>query len=388
MVKRLVAVSVLVTGAIGGCGDAFESPPEQVEDGNTATPQEANAAGTGSSEGATMQSTSAQSAALPAPEAMAQGAGGPEAEPASRAMEPDQADGQRDGDGPGPTPAESTAGPAEGAAAEEPDAPTEDPDATPETGIPEPVEEEPPVDLEPFSFFVTSLEIMRELSGSPDGFGGDLGGLEGADGICQQAAEKVGFGAKQWRAFLSVTDGGDGEPVHAIDRIGEGPWYDRNGRLIAEDIEGLLQERPAGDPQTINDLPNEFGEGLKAMGDSHDVITGSNLEGRLASDDPATTCNDWTSTTVEPGGGFPGFPGGGRRPPRGEPTGPIGGGGEGGGVQLGHSWPARSGNSWVTVHRASSCAAGVNLEQNGPGDGMGIGAGGGWGGIYCFALTP
>src|SRR5687768_1620379 len=59
--------------------------------------------------------------------------------------------------------------------------------------------------LPPFSFFVTSLETMRAQSGSVDGFGGDLGGLAGADAICQTAAANVGFGGKTWRAFLSVT---------------------------------------------------------------------------------------------------------------------------------------------------------------------------------------
>jgi hypothetical protein len=233
-----------------------------------------------------------------------------------------------------------------------------------------------PSTLEPFSFFVTSLEIMQELSGSQDGFGGDFGGLEGADSICQQAAEAVGFGAKTWRAFLSATDDGSGNPVHAIDRIGEGPWYDRNGRLIAEDIDGLLNTRPDGDAQTVSDLPNEYGEGLMQFGDTHDVVTGTNEMGQLDSTDPVNTCNDWTSTTVEVPGGFDfgGFGGG--------------GGGGGGGIRVGHSWPAMSGQSWTTAHTAHSCAAGVNLVQNGPGDGSSIGAGGGWGAIYCFALQP
>lgn len=230
-----------------------------------------------------------------------------------------------------------------------------------------------PATLEPFSFFVTSLDGMRELSDSRDGFGGDLGGLEGADSICQRLADRVGFGAKTWRAFLSVTDGGDGNPVHAADRVGDGPWYDRNGRLVAEDLQGLLNERPDGDAQTINDLPDEHGTALTELGDSHDIITGSNEQGRLAHTELERTCNDWTSTTVNPqvgGGGFglPGFLSG---------------------VQLGHSWPSdRSGRHWITVHTASSCGAGVNLEQNGPGDGSSIGAGGGWGAIYCFALEP
>ncbi|MDD9970396.1 MAG: hypothetical protein OXR73_29430 [Myxococcales bacterium] len=252
---------------------------------------------------------------------------------------------------------------------------------------------EAPESLERFSFFVTSLEIMRELSGSADGFGGDLGGIEGADRICQEAAARVGFGDKTWRAFLSVTDGGDGNPIHAIDRIGEGPWYDRNGRLVSEDKAGLLAgDRPAGDAQTINDLPNEFGEGLKMMGDTHDILTGSNAMGMLDSPEPENTCNNWTSTTVMPiGGGF-GLPDGfdfedlfagfGSR------DGGVGFGGRPGGLRVGHSWPAISGQNWIASHSETSCAAGVNLVQNGPGDGSSVGAGGGWGAFYCFALTP
>ncbi len=253
-----------------------------------------------------------------------------------------------------------------------------------------------PATLERFSFFVTSLEIMRELSGSQDGFGGDLGGLAGADDICREAADRVGFGAKTWRAFLSVTDGGDGNPVHAIDRIGEGPWYDRNGRLIAQDLAGLLQDRPAGEAAAVNDLPNEFGEGLQQMGDTHDILTGSNAMGMLDSPEPENTCLDWTSTTAVPiGGGF-GFPGGSGAfgmPGGGDGDGDSGPGGfmpggAPGGLRVGHSWPAFSGMNWIAAHSETSCAAGVNLVQNGPGDGSSVGAGGGWGAIYCFALQP
>ena len=200
-------------------------------------------------------------------------------------------------------------------------------------------------ELEDFSFFVTSLDVMRELSGSQDGFGGDLGGLAGADMICQQAADKVGFGAKTWRAFLSATDDGTGNPVHAKMRIGEGPWYDRNGRLVAENLTGLLQERPDGDAQTVADLPDEFGRGLKSMGDTHDVLTATNAQGMLDSTDMANTCNDWTSIDAMPTGGG-GFPGAGF-----------------GGLRIGHAWPANSGANWMTAHTEASCKPGVRSEE-------------------------
>jgi hypothetical protein len=211
-----------------------------------------------------------------------------------------------------------------------------------------------------FSFFVTSLAVMQDLSGSEDGFGGNLGGIDGADAICQQAAGRVGEGRKTWRAFLSVLEGPDGGPVNAIDRIGPGPWYDRNERLVANDLAGLRQERPDGDPQTIDDLPDENGVALSTFGDTHDVMTGSNEVGELEAMDAASTCFDWTSA--------------------------VGAGTEER-AMCGHSWPAMSGQSWSRAHPMRGCAPGVHLVQDGPGDGDCVGCGGGWGGIYCFAVA-
>ncbi|HYJ07362.1 MAG TPA: hypothetical protein VEX18_00095, partial [Polyangiaceae bacterium] len=121
--------------------------------------------------------------------------------------------------------------------------------------------------LAKFSFFVVSYPAIIQLSGKTEGFGGDLrfgkaDGLSGADEICRRAAEigLPGAGQKTWRAFLSVTQGPGGTAVHARDRIGTGPWHDRRGRLIANNLEGLLGERPAGDAATVNDLPTEKGD--------------------------------------------------------------------------------------------------------------------------------
>jgi len=285
-----------------------------------------------------------------------------------------------------------------------------------------------------FSFFVTSLEGMQTLSGSLDGFGGDLGGLDGADTICQQLAATVDGGNKTWRAFLSATEGADGSPVHAIDRIGDGPWYDRNGRLVAENKEGLLNERPDGDPQINEDLPNELGQGQKQFGDNHDTLTGSNMQGMLNSTDPAGTCNDWTSAI---GPGTEKKVMGGHSWPREDNGGPGGGGGGPGsngnvpppwteacqGLSEGDACSVTKGPKkfestctevegsssgalacqppggtgggdadavhWISAHTVPGCAAGIQLEQVGGGqDTDVVGGGGGYGGIYCFALTP
>ena len=275
---------------------------------------------------------------------------------------------QGEGDGAiRPTPTTDATGPTinDGSTTPEPDGTPPAPDAAPpepDAAPPEP--DAAPEPEEPFSFFVTSLQAMRELSGSDDGFGGDLGGLDGADDICQTIADGVGVGHKEWRAFLSVVRGPDGEPVHAIDRIGEGPWYDANHRLVAEDIAGLMHERPDGDPQSVNDLPDEFGQPLSILGDAHDIPTGSDREGRLDRDRLEATCNDWTSSES------------------------IGADQ----VTCGHSFPRRGGRrrgaQWISDHQLRGCTPGVNLEQNGRGVGDCIGCSGGYGGIYCFALSP
>ena len=237
-------------------------------------------------------------------------------------------------------------------------------------------------ELEPFSFFVTSLEALRELSGNEDGFGGDLrfgetgpgAGLQGADKICATIAETSmpGSSAKIWRAFLSVTDDGTGQPVDAIDRIGEGPWYDRLGRVLAPSVEDLLHERPQnGDPAIQNDLPNENGipnhqpDPNQDQVDNHHMLTGSDENGALESN--SATCNDWTTSDGSSANGRP---------------------------TCGFAWPRGGGfgggSNWMTSFNAPGCAAGVDIHgSGGPNQGdVSVGGGGGYGGFYCFALNP
>jgi len=241
-------------------------------------------------------------------------------------------------------------------------------------------------DLEPFSFFVTSLEGLQQLSGSVDGFGGDLrhgeaDGLSGADKICSELAEgsMPGSAAKGWRAFLSVSDTAPGGAVDAIDRVGTGPWYDRLGRVVAMDTDALLNERPEGADNTIiNDLPNEFGipnhapDGVMQV-DNHHVMTGSGEDGRLYQG-ATSTCLDWTSAVGADGSPRSGFswPRGAR--PGGGPGGPGGNGGA----------------HWMTSYSAPGCAPEVDVGGTGraPDGSDGVGSGGGYGAIYCFALSP
>ena len=221
--------------------------------------------------------------------------------------------------------------------------------------------------LENFSFFVASQVAMVQRGG-PDGFGGDLRygeatGLAGADKLCTEIAEASmpGAGSKGWRAFLSVSDDGSGNSVNAIDRIGDGPWYDRLGRLVASSKTALLNDRPSdADAEIINDLPNEDGVPNSLGVDNHDVLTGTTKEGTLST--TTSTCDNWTSTTAS-----------------GQP-------------QIGHAFPRSMGGNmgapnWMSDHTAPGCAAGINTgTQNGTGNC--VGCSGGYGAIYCFALTP
>ena len=58
------------------------------------------------------------------------------------------------------------------------------------------------------------------LTSAGPGKGADLGGLEGADRLCQQLAQAGGAGGKTWRAYLSTQASGGAQAVNARDRIG------------------------------------------------------------------------------------------------------------------------------------------------------------------------
>src|SRR6185437_6040749 len=68
------------------------------------------------------------------------------------------------------------------------------------------------------------------------GRSGDTGGLSGADQICQGLAQAVGVGAKTWHAYLSTQGAG---AVNARDRIGQGPWKNSKGVVVANNVAEL-----------------------------------------------------------------------------------------------------------------------------------------------------
>ena len=138
------------------------------------------------------------------------------------------------------------------------------------------------------SFFVTSTTNTT----------GDLGGLAGADARCQSLGAAAGQGARTWRAYLSVErDAGNGNAAtDARSRIGSGPWFNSAGVMVASDLTALHARR--GDAAVFLDERGQRINGQWAGSPSpvqHDVLTGSNAEGRLMA---GLTCGDWTSSSA------------------------------------------------------------------------------------------
>jgi hypothetical protein len=195
----------------------------------------------------------------------------------------------------------------------------------------------------PMTFFVTSVGI---------GNGGNLGGLSGADARCLMLATAVGAGNHTWHAYLS-TQAKDGQPaINARDRIGQGPWYNARGQQIARgqaDLHGdTLELARLGSNLFKQSALNEKAEVMNGVGDTpntHDMLTGSQTDGRAYADNQDHTCNNWTS------------------------SGP-------GSAQVGHSDRTGGGNhSWNSAHTSRGCSQ-DNLVSTG---GAGL--------FYCFAVN-
>jgi hypothetical protein len=195
----------------------------------------------------------------------------------------------------------------------------------------------------PMSFFVTSVGI---------GKGGDLGGLAGADAHCQRLAAAVGGGSKTWRAYLS-TQARPGEPaVNARDRIGQGPWYNSKRLPIAENQAELhgdtIELAQLGSNLFKQSALTEKGELVNGVGDTpkiHDVLTGSQTDGRAFADGADRTCNNWTSSGA-------------------------------GSAQVGHSDRIGNGNtSWNSGDATPGCSQPDFVKHGGAGL------------FYCFAIN-
>jgi len=139
----------------------------------------------------------------------------------------------------------------------------------------------------------TDDPVMGFFVSSSGSLTGNLGGLAGADQRCQELATAVGAGNRTWRAYLSADKGDNDEPVHARDRIGEGPWYNAALVLLAADLDEL--HTLDGDQALFLDESGEMVNGQwegSPDPNEHDILTGSNRDGTLAE---GKTCLGWTS---------------------------------------------------------------------------------------------
>jgi hypothetical protein len=193
------------------------------------------------------------------------------------------------------------------------------------------------------TFFVTS-------AGSGDG--AKLGGLAGADQICQTRAQAAGAGSHTWHAYLSTQASGGQPAVNARDRIGAGPWYNAKGARIAKDVGDLhgdtLDQARLGSnlgKQTALTEKGALNNGVGDTPNTHDMLTGSQPDGRAFTDGMDHTCGNWTSNST-------------------------------GTAQLGHSDRNGGGNnSWNSAHPSRGCSQ-DNLVSTG---GAGL--------FYCFAIN-
>ena len=135
------------------------------------------------------------------------------------------------------------------------------------------------------TFFVTSAN---------PGQGANLGGLEGADRHCQALATAAGAGGRTWRAYLS-TQATAGQPaVNARDRIGRGPWQNAAGAVVARSVDELHSDANNLNKQTAL---TERGAAVNGRGDApnmHDILTGSQPDGRAFAGGQDMTCGNWT----------------------------------------------------------------------------------------------
>jgi hypothetical protein len=135
------------------------------------------------------------------------------------------------------------------------------------------------------TFFVTGQGL---------GKGADLGGLMGADAHCQALGNAAGAGTKVWRAYLSTQ--GEGA-VNARDRIGRGPWQNFKGEVVAQNVEEL---HSTGGKMGFETSLTERGAKLPGVGwtpNTHDALTGSDMQGRAFPPGEDRTCKNWTSST-------------------------------------------------------------------------------------------
>ncbi len=194
-------------------------------------------------------------------------------------------------------------------------------------------EEEPP----PMGFFLTSVGV---------GDGANLGGLDGADAHCQSLAAAAGSGDRTWRAYLSTQGPG---AVNARDRIGEGPWANSEGLIMATNVDSLHYDNSNFNwTHSLDENGNQFASRIDGDPDFtvHDVLTGTQMDGTAFPAGDDRTCGNWTSNSE-------------------------------GSAMLGHADRysfTTPGSSWNTAHPSRGCSQDDLVATGGAGL------------FYCFAV--
>ncbi len=137
------------------------------------------------------------------------------------------------------------------------------------------------------TFFVTSAGL---------GKGADLGGLDGADAHCNALAKAAGSKLTNWRAYLSTTKPGGDAGDNARDRIGKGPWRNAKGVVIANNVSDLHSDNNKITKQTALTEKGEVAGGRGDPVNTHDILTGSDPQGRYSTAGGDTTCGNWTKS--------------------------------------------------------------------------------------------
>jgi hypothetical protein len=194
-----------------------------------------------------------------------------------------------------------------------------------------------PDEERPMGFFITSVGI---------GDGANLGGLGGADAHCQTLAAAAGAGNRTWRAYLSTQGPG---AVNARDRIGDGPWANVEGLVMATSVESLHYDNSNLNwTHTLDENGEQFPSRIDGDPDftEHDVLTGSQMDGTAFPAGEDRTCGNWASNDE-------------------------------GSAMLGHADRysfTTPGSSWNMAHPSQSCSQ------------PDLVATGGAGRFYCFAV--
>ncbi|HEV8365960.1 MAG TPA: hypothetical protein VGQ52_20760 [Gemmatimonadaceae bacterium] len=189
------------------------------------------------------------------------------------------------------------------------------------------------------TFFITS---------AGPGNGAALGGLAGADRHCQSLADAAGITGVSWRAYLSTIAAQGSPAVNARDRIGSGPWTNAKGVVVAQNVADLHSDN---NKLSKENSITEKGAVVNGRGDTpntHDILTGSSMDGRAVMDSLDTTCGNWTRSDST-GSAFVGHhdrQGGGQNP-----------------------------TSWNSAHKSRGCGL-KNLQATG-GNGL----------FYCFGAA-